>query len=53
MGVEEFHFFHAEKGEPSYGSSSLWKTDEWKNRIKNGVEQAFASHFHLVESTRI
>ena len=45
MGVEEFHFFHAEKGEPSYGSSSLWKTDEWMNRIKNGVEQAFASHF--------
>jgi len=44
MGVEEFHFFGAEKGEPSYASSTLWTSDEWREKIRNGVEQAFASH---------
>lgn len=44
MGVEEFHFFKAEKGEPSYASSTLWTSDEWREKIRNGVEQAFASH---------
>ena len=44
MGVEEFHFFGAEKGEASYASSTLWTSDEWREKIRNGVEQAFASH---------
>ena len=44
MGIEELHFFAADKGEDSYLSSSLWTTDEWKEKIKNGVAQAFSSH---------
>ena len=44
MGVEEFHFFGAEKGERSYALSTLWTSDEWREKIRNGVEQAFASH---------
>ena len=44
MGVEEFHFFGAEKGEQSYALSTLWTSDEWREKIRNGVEQAFASH---------
>jgi RsmE family RNA methyltransferase len=44
MGVAEIHFFGAEKGEPSYASSTLWTTDEWENKIRAGVAQAFSSH---------
>ncbi|OUU41630.1 MAG: hypothetical protein CBC16_04835 [Verrucomicrobia bacterium TMED56] len=43
MGVQEFHFFGTDRGEPSYASSPLWTTDEWKVRIRKGVEQAFSS----------
>lgn len=44
MGVQSLHFFEAEKGEPSYGQSSLWRTDEWKERIWLGTEQSFGTH---------
>ena len=44
MGVEEIHFFGAQKGEPSYASSTLWTTNEWQEKIKSGVAQAFSSH---------
>ena len=47
MGVEEIHFFGAQKGEPSYASSSLWITDEWQRKIRAGVAQAFSSHIPL------
>ena len=43
LGVERMTFFQAEKGEPSYAKSRLWKTNEWKDKIDQGVEQAFAS----------
>ena len=49
MGVEELHFFGAEKGEPSYVSSTLWTSGEWREKIRNGVEQAFASHLPRCE----
>ncbi len=42
--MSEFHFFEAEKGEPSYASSTLWTSGEWREKIRNGVEQGFASH---------
>lgn len=44
LGVAEIHFFEAERGEPSYARSSLWQTDEWRDRIRLGTEQAFATH---------
>lgn len=44
MGVNEIHFFESDHGEPSYAMSSLWKTDEWKQRLRLGVEQSFATH---------
>jgi len=43
LGVRCLHFFSARKGEPSYASSRLWITNEWKSRIRNGAEQAFSS----------
>ena len=46
-GWEEIHFFGAQKGEPSYASSTLWTTDEWQQKIRAGVAQAFSSHIPL------
>ena len=43
LGVERISFFQSEKGEPSYPKSRLWTTNEWRERIDRGVEQAFAS----------
>jgi len=44
LGVESLHFFEAERGEPSYAHSSLWSTDEWKERLRLGTEQSFGTH---------
>lgn len=43
QGVFSITFFEAEKGEPSYGQSRLWTTDEWKRHLRRGVEQAFCA----------
>ncbi len=43
FGVPELHFFQSERGEPSYASSTLWKTDEWRRHLRQGAEQAFAT----------
>jgi len=44
MGVQALHFFEAERGEPSYAESSLWTTDEWKERLRLGAGQSFGTH---------
>ncbi|MEO0508457.1 MAG: RsmE family RNA methyltransferase [Verrucomicrobiota bacterium] len=44
MGVQALHFFEAEHSEPSYAQSSLWTTDEWKERLWLGAEQSFGTH---------
>jgi 16S rRNA (uracil1498-N3)-methyltransferase len=43
LGVAELIFFDSDKGEPSYGRSSLWK-EEWFELLIQGTEQAFACH---------
>ena len=43
LGVQELIFFHADKGESSYGESTLWQ-DEWYRLLKKGAEQAFSCH---------
>jgi RsmE family RNA methyltransferase len=43
MGVSELVFFPAERGEPSYGLSRLWQSDEWRERIHLGLEQSFCT----------
>jgi RsmE family RNA methyltransferase len=52
MGVSFIHFFGAEKGEPSYADSKLWKTDEWMRHLRRGVEQAFCSFLPEVHHSR-
>ena len=44
MGVQDLHFFEAERSEPSYVQSSLWTTEEWKDRLILGTEQSFGTH---------
>lgn len=44
MGVQALHFFESEQSEPSYALSRLWTTDEWKERLRLGTEQSFATH---------
>jgi RsmE family RNA methyltransferase len=45
MGVQDLHFFEAERSEPTYAQSSLWTTEEWKDRLLLGTEQSFGTHF--------
>ncbi|MHC5111303.1 MAG: RsmE family RNA methyltransferase [Planctomycetota bacterium] len=44
LGVREFCFFGSDRGEPSYRQSRLWATEEWKRHLREGAEQAFATH---------
>lgn len=48
LGVSGIHFFEAERSEPSYALSRLWQTDEWRERIRLGTEQAFGTHLPQV-----
>lgn len=40
LGVASLRFFRSEKGEPGYGSSTLWKS-EWRRHLVAGASQAF------------
>ena len=41
LGVRRIHFVLTDRGERSYVTSKLWTTDEWRQCIRSGVEQAF------------
>ncbi|HEY5226904.1 MAG TPA: RsmE family RNA methyltransferase [Opitutaceae bacterium] len=41
LGIASLRFFHSEKGEPSYASSALWSTPEWRRHLREGAAQAF------------
>ncbi len=45
LGIRRIHFFQSDKGESSYAQSSLWTTNEWKNHLLLGAEQAFVTTF--------
>jgi len=44
LGLGGLHFFEAERSEPSYAKSGLWQSDEWRERLRLGAEQAFTTH---------
>jgi RsmE family RNA methyltransferase len=48
MGVQALHFFEAERSEPSYAKSSLWTSDEWRERLWLGTEQSFGTYLPVV-----
>jgi 16S rRNA (uracil1498-N3)-methyltransferase len=41
LGVASIRFFQSEKGEPSYATSSLWSSPEWRRHLLDGAAQAF------------
>ena len=41
LGVASMRFFRSQKGEPSYGESSLWESGEWRRHLLDGAAQAF------------
>jgi RsmE family RNA methyltransferase len=43
MGVSALHFVASERGERSYGQSTLWSSGEWRRHIRQGAEQAFCT----------
>jgi 16S rRNA (uracil1498-N3)-methyltransferase len=43
LGVGKIIFFEAEKGDPSYAQSSLWRDDAWREHLRKGAEQACSS----------
>ena len=45
LGVRRIHFVATDRGERSYATSKLWTTDEWRQCIRLGVEQAFSTRF--------
>jgi RsmE family RNA methyltransferase len=43
LGVSHLDFVAADKAEPSYASSTLWSSGEWKRHLVAGAEQAFTT----------
>jgi RsmE family RNA methyltransferase len=50
LGVRRIFFVSTERGEPSYATSKLWTTDQWKRFVRAGVEQAFSTQFPEVHA---
>jgi 16S rRNA (uracil1498-N3)-methyltransferase len=48
LGVASLRFFPAEKGEPGYATSTLWKTSEWRRHLLDGAAQAFDTRIPAV-----
>jgi len=43
LGVSALHFITSERGEPSYASSTLWSSGEWRRHVRDGAAQAFCT----------
>lgn len=43
LGVRSLSFVATERGEPSYATSKLWSTGEWRRHVIAGVAQAFTT----------
>jgi 16S rRNA (uracil1498-N3)-methyltransferase len=52
LGVGAMHFVRTEKGEPSYGASTLWQAGEWRDCVINGAAQAFCTRLPEVTHGR-
>jgi 16S rRNA (uracil1498-N3)-methyltransferase len=52
LGVAAMHFVRTEKGEASYGQSSLWLSGEWQECLLAGAAQAFCTQIPEVTHGR-
>ncbi len=43
IGARSIHFVVTERGEPSYATSKLWTTGEWRRHLVAGAAQAFST----------
>ena len=43
LGVRGMAFVRTERGEPSYATSKLWTTGEWRRHLVDGAAQAFST----------
>ncbi len=48
IGVRSLCFVLTERGEPSYASSKLWTTGEWRRHLVAGAAQAFSTRIPKV-----
>ena len=48
LGVSAMHFVRTERGEPGYATSSLWKSDAWKEHVISGAVQAFCTRLPVI-----
>ncbi|MGY8694496.1 MAG: RsmE family RNA methyltransferase [Verrucomicrobiia bacterium] len=48
MGVRSLSFVTTERAEPSYATSKLWTTGEWRRHVIAGVVQAFTTRMPKV-----
>lgn len=49
LGVAAIHFVGTERSEPGYARSTLWTSDEWMRKLREGAAQAFDTHLPIVE----
>jgi RsmE family RNA methyltransferase len=52
LGVTAMHFVRTDRGEASYGQSSLWHSGEWESCLVTGAAQAFCTHLPEVTHGR-
>jgi 16S rRNA (uracil1498-N3)-methyltransferase len=52
LGITQLHFVQTDRGEPSYASSTLWSTGEWRRHLVAGAEQAFCTRLPEVSHDR-
>jgi len=50
LGATAMCFVATERSEPSYARSKLWTTDEWRQHVLAGAEQAFSTFVPEVQS---
>lgn len=43
LGVGSMRFVRTDRGEPSYASSTLWSSGEWRRHLRDGAAQAFCT----------
>ena len=52
LGLSAIHFIKTENGDPGYHQSRLWRSDEWRNYVVGGAQQAFTTHLPEVTVSR-
>jgi RsmE family RNA methyltransferase len=49
LGVSAMSFVRSDRGETSYGQSTLWSSGEWRRHLIAGAQQAFCTRLPRVE----